>query len=110
MVQHLSDLPGIKLPSPPFSSQEAPVAWDVAAPSEPLDVLRRRVAMTGRQVEPHRTRTALREEAQSLLDVAIRSRASAARKHLLLGSFELIQRAEMMSEPPEAPSLEVPLG
>ena len=54
--------------------------------------------------------TALREEAQSLLDVAIRSRAPAARKHLLLGSFELIQRAEMMSEPPEAPSLEVPLG
>ena len=66
--------------------------------------------MAGRQVEPRRTRAALREEAQSLLDVAIRSRTPETRKHLLLGSFELIQRAEMMSEPPEAPSLEVPLG
>ena len=66
--------------------------------------------MTGRRVEPHRTRAALREEAQSLLDVAIRSRAPETRKYLLLGSFELIQRAEMMTEPPEAPLLEVPLG
>ena len=63
--------------------------------------------MTGRQAEPHPTRAVLREEAQSLLDVAIRSRAPEARKHLLLGAFELIQRAEMMSEPPEAPALEV---
>ena len=63
--------------------------------------------MTGRQAEPHPTRAVLREEAQSLLDVAIRSRAPDTRKHLLLGSFELIQRAEMMSEPPEAPALEV---
>ena len=66
--------------------------------------------MAGRQGEPHRTRAGLREEAQSLLDLATRSRAPETRKHLLLGSFELIQRAEMMSEPPEAPSLEVPLG
>ena len=63
--------------------------------------------MTGRQAEPHPTRAVLREEAQSLLDVAIRSRAPDTRKHLLLGSFELIQRAEMMSEPPAAPALEV---
>ena len=66
--------------------------------------------MAGRQAEPRRTRAALREEAQSLLDVAIRSRAPETRKYLLLGSFELIQRAEMMTEPPEAPLLEVPLG
>ena len=66
--------------------------------------------MAGRQVEPRRTRAALREEAQSLLDVAIRSRTPETRKHLLLGSFELIQLAETMSEPLEAPPLEVPLG
>jgi hypothetical protein len=66
--------------------------------------------MAGRQGEPHRTRAGLREEAQSLLDLAIRSRAPETRKHLLLGSFELIQRAEMISEPPEAPALAVALG
>ena len=38
MVQRLSDLPGLKIHSPPFCLREAPVAWDVAAPSQPLDV------------------------------------------------------------------------
>jgi hypothetical protein len=59
--------------------------------------------MGGSHLEPLHSPSELRKEAESLLDAAIRSKARCARKHLLVSSFELIQRAEMMSEPPEAP-------
>ena len=58
--------------------------------------------MAGSHLEPLHSPSELRKEAESLLDAAIRSQARRTRKHLLAGSFELIQRAEMMSEPPEA--------
>jgi hypothetical protein len=60
--------------------------------------------MAGSQLEPLHSPSELRKEAQSLLNEAIRSKAPDMRKHLLAASYELIQRAEMISEPPQAPS------
>ena len=55
--------------------------------------------------EAESSRLILREEAQKLLNEAIRMVEPAARKHLLARSFELVQRAEIM---PEAPLPEAP--
>jgi hypothetical protein len=99
---------GNKIDSPPFCSEEPSVAVEVADPGRPFDEIIQETIMAGRPVDPLRTRAALREEAQRFLDVAIRSQAPETRKHLLPSSFELIQRAEMMSEPPEAPSVDLP--
>ena len=64
--------------------------------------------MAGSHLEPKHSRSDLRKEAQTLLNEAIRLEAPETRKQLLAGSFELIQRAEMMSELPEASTLELP--
>src|SRR5215469_13397388 len=100
-------LPGNKIDSPPFCPVEPSVALKFAGPGRPFNKIIQETIMAGRQVDPLRTRAGLREEAHRLLDVAIRSHAPVTRKQLLLGSFELIQRAEMMSEPPEVPSAEL---
>jgi hypothetical protein len=61
--------------------------------------------MAGSHPEAQSSRLILREEAQKLLNEAIRMVEPAARKHLLARSFELVQRAEILPEPPmpEAP-------
>jgi len=64
--------------------------------------------MAGSRLEPLHSPSELRREAQSLLNEAIRSEAPDMRKHLLAASYELIQRAEMISEPPQAPAVELP--
>jgi hypothetical protein len=64
--------------------------------------------MAGSRLEPLHSPSELRREAQSLLNEAIRSEAPDMRKHLLAASYELIQRAEMISEPPRAPAVELP--
>jgi hypothetical protein len=64
--------------------------------------------MAGSHPEPLHSPSELRREAARLLDAAIRSQARRTRKHLLASSFEPIQQAEMMSEPPEAPLRYVP--
>ena len=64
--------------------------------------------MAGSHLEPKHSRSDLRKEAQTLLNEAIRLEAPETRKQLLAGSFELIQRAEMMSEPPGSPAPELP--
>jgi len=61
--------------------------------------------MAGSQLETQSSRLILREEAQKLLNEAIRMVEPAARKHLLARSFELVQRAEIL---PEAPLAEAP--
>ena len=49
------------------------------------------------QSEPDILRSELRKEAESLLNTAIELGAGGVRKQLLVRSFELIQRAEMIS-------------
>jgi hypothetical protein len=55
--------------------------------------------------ESESSRSVLRDEAQKLLNEAIRMVEPVARKHLLARSFELVQRAEIL---PEAPVPETP--
>jgi hypothetical protein len=64
--------------------------------------------MAGSQPAPLHSPSELRREAQSLLNEAIRSEAPDMRRHLLAASYELIQRAEMMSESSQAPAVELP--
>jgi hypothetical protein len=66
--------------------------------------------MAGSQPEPLHSPSELRREAQSILNEAIRSEAPETRKQLLAASYELIQRAGMMSEPPESPASELDLN
>ena len=61
--------------------------------------------MAGSHPEAGSSRLILREEAQKLLNEAIRMVEPAARKHLLARSFEMVQRAEIM---PDVPSPEAP--
>jgi len=61
--------------------------------------------MAGSHLEAQSSRLILREEAQKLLNEAIRMVEPGARKHLLARSFELVQRAEIL---PEAPLHEAP--
>ena len=61
--------------------------------------------MAGSHLEAQSSRLILREEAQKLLNEAIRMVEPGARKHLLARSFELVQRAEIL---PEAPLREAP--
>jgi hypothetical protein len=56
--------------------------------------------MAGSRLDLSPSPSELRKEAQSLLNEAIRSKAPDTRKQLLAASYELIQRAEMISEPP----------
>ena len=58
--------------------------------------------MAGSHPEAESSRLILREEAQKLLNEAIRMVEPAARKHLLARSFEMVQRAEIMLEVPSA--------
>ena len=61
--------------------------------------------MAGSHPQVESSRLILREEAQKLLNEAIRMVEPAARKHLLARSFELVQRAEIL---PDAPLSEAP--
>ena len=61
--------------------------------------------MAGSHLEAQSSRLILREEAQKLLNEAIRMVEPGARKHLLARSFELVQRAEIL---PDAPLSEAP--
>lgn len=56
-------------------------------------------------IESESSRSFLRDEAQKLLNEAVRMVEPAARKHLLARSFELVQRAEILPDStlPEAP-------
>ena len=56
--------------------------------------------MAGSHLEAQSSRLILREEAQKLLNEAIRMVEPGARKHLLARSFELVQRAEITPEAP----------
>jgi len=54
--------------------------------------------------ESESSRSILRDEAQKLLNEAVRMVEPAARKHLLARSFELVQRAEIVPDSlPEVP-------
>jgi hypothetical protein len=66
--------------------------------------------MAGSRLEPLHSPSELRREAQSLLNEAIRSEAPDMRKHLLAASYELIQRAGMLSEPPGGLASELDLN
>jgi len=55
-------------------------------------------------LESESSRSILRDEAQKLLNEAVRMVEPAARKHLLARSFELVQRAEILPDSlPEVP-------
>ena len=56
--------------------------------------------MAGSRLEALYSPSELRRKAQRLINEAIQSEAPDMRKHLLAASYELIQRAEMISEPP----------
>ena len=66
--------------------------------------------MAGSRLDLSRSPSELRKEAQSLLNEAIRSEAPDTRKQLLAASYELIQRAGIMSEPPVGPASELDLN
>ena len=66
--------------------------------------------MAGSRLDLSPSTSELRKEAQSFLNEAIRSEAPDMRKHLLAASYELIQRAGMLSEPPGGPASELDLN
>jgi len=64
--------------------------------------------MAGSHPDLLRSRSELREEAARLLNTAIGLESREIRKQLLVGSFELIQRAEkMLSQLNEGPNQEL---
>jgi hypothetical protein len=64
--------------------------------------------MAGSRPDLLQTPAELRREAERLLDVAIQSEAPAVRKRLLVSSYELLQRAELVSERANGSGLEPP--
>jgi hypothetical protein len=62
--------------------------------------------MARSQFESESSRSILRDEAQKLLNEAVRMVEPAARKHLLARSFEMVQRAEILPDSalPELPA------